>query len=157
MPPRTLAIVGFVVLICVALLAIGGGSAPTTQPQSPISLKDVYARGIEGRLGMRLGTIAEISGDVVPNTSKAKADDDEPFFLKITAVDGKPLAEPVLYPFIKQNSGINVAPKIGDKFRFVGFETGRFDGSPDGELKYVPAYATTGFGFHTRFVVLAAK
>jgi hypothetical protein len=66
---------GFVlVFICISI-----GGQPTTQPERPISLHDVAERGINGRLGVRLGTIVEVAGQVVPNSSNSKAELDAPF------------------------------------------------------------------------------
>ena len=103
------------------------------------------------------GTIVEVAGEVTPNTSDAKLDAAEPFFLSITTVDGRQLTKPAMYPFIEQAKLKNVSPKVGEKFHFVGFETGRFDGSPAGEFRYVDSYASTRYHFATQFVVLAAK
>lgn len=124
----------------------------------PISLQEIAARGVAGRLGPRLGTIMEITGAVVANASRAKAEADLPFVWRVDGVDGHPLKEALLFPVMSAGTGVTLAaPAVGDSFHVVGYETGGFGGAPDGEFKYVPAYPTTGFGFATRFVVLAVK
>jgi len=132
-------------------------TAPATQPATPITLDEIQSRGIAGRLHLPLGTIAETSGEVVSNTSTAKIDSGFPFFLKITAVNGKPLDPPVLYPPAKYDSGFPLALKIGDHFRLVGYETGSFQGAPEGLANHVPIMATTRYAFTLEFVVIAVK
>jgi hypothetical protein len=148
---------GTILLIGIAFLAKVEASAPSTQSRPAIPLDEVCARGIEGRLGVPLGTIATIAGEVVPNTSKAKEDSDEKFGLKIVAVNDKRLPEPELFSFGKQLIGPEFEPRVGKKFRFVAYETGGFHGLPDGMFKYSPPVATFGFSFGTHLVVLAVK
>jgi hypothetical protein len=147
---------------CLLIVAATCFSVPTnsqtTQPERPVLLKDIAERGVEGRLGVRLGTIVEAAGEVVANTSRAMIDADVPFFLQINTVDGRDLDKPVLYRFDMANQWVKVkTPKIGDSFRYAGYETGGFGGSPAGEFDYVGEYATTGYGFATRFAILGAN
>ena len=135
--------------LMLSLTAFTLQSAPapsSTAPATPITL-EIQSRGIAGRLHLPLGTIAETSGEVVSNTSTAKIDSGLPFFLKITAVNGKPLDPPVLYPPAKYDSGFPLALKIGDHFRLVGYETGSFQGAPKGLTNHVPIMATTRYAF----------
>ena len=100
----------------------------------------------------------EVSGDIVPNTSRAKADGGEPFFLRINEVDGRKLETPQLFssaamPLIHKVRGL----KVGGSFRCIGYESGAFQGSPGDVLKYVETYATQGFHFAVHFVVVMVK
>ena len=153
----------YAALGCVALAAVTAAltvsaRGPATQMQPPpLALAEVYARGVQGRLGRPLGTIAEAAGQVVPNDSKSKADSGEPYFLRIDAFDGAPLDPPVLYPFTRGRPDGEDALRIGDRFRFVAYETGGYQGAPDKLFDYVEPYATTGFYFGTDLVVVAKK
>ena len=154
MQPRTLTIVALLLAVS-TIVGVAAAKRPTTAPVAPLTLSEVDSSGIAGRLGCRLGTVVTLAGQIVANSSRAKADVDEVFFLKVERVDGKSLHSPALFtsrdlPLVR---GIP-ALKVGDKFQCAGYETGEYTGSPPGEFKYVPAYATTGFGFGTRFVVL---
>jgi hypothetical protein len=131
---------------------------PASQPVRPIAISELRARGIEGRLGSPLGTILEVSGIVVANTSRAKADISEPFFLRIEEVNGKKLDPPEELP--SRNLPLaHLAPelKVGDRFHCVGYETGGFEGTPPGVFDYVTPYPATGFGFALRFVPIKLK
>ena len=85
---QTLLIVASACLCGVGLFATLGG-ASATPPAAPIPLQEIQTRGIEGRLGFRLGTVISVAGHIVPNASRAKADVDEPFFAQ--ALTGMPL------------------------------------------------------------------
>jgi hypothetical protein len=130
-------------------------SSQTATTPGPIPLAEISNRGVQGMLGRPLGTIVNVSGEVVANDSRAKEDADQPFFLRIDQVDGKKLAKPVRYPFRLANQWVKMpVPKIGQRFEYAGYETGAFQGSPDGEFKYVPAYTSVGFSFVSEFRVL---
>lgn len=145
-------------VLAIVLLAGVAGEAkdpPPAEPETPVTLEDIHERGIAGTLGPPLGTILEVSGEVVANDSRSKADALEPFFLRIDEVDGRRLEAPQMFSS-KDMPLIRKAPdlKVGDTFRCIGYETGAFSGSPDGEFKYVQPYATHRFHFAVRFVVL---
>ena len=50
----TVCVAGFTGVIVLVSFA---GSNPATQPDRPVSLQDIQQRGVEGRLGFRLGMI----------------------------------------------------------------------------------------------------
>jgi hypothetical protein len=148
----------FTLLIAAPLTLHSLSCMTSSLPQSaasPIPLKDLHARGLAGRLGPPLGTIVEVSGEVVPNPSKGKADVSEPFFLRVDAVDGRKLQHPQSYPsrYLRLNREVPRL-KVGDRFQCVGYESGGYIGIVDGEFDYVPAYAAQGFHFAVEFVVL---
>jgi hypothetical protein len=144
--------------ICFVLAFMCVASArQTTQSEPPVTLEEIARRGIIGPLGAPLGTVVLIEGEVVPNTSRAKIDASVPLFLHITVVDGKALAEPIQYRFTQADDQVNVKrPKVGDKFRYRGYETGEFTGTPTSELNRT-LNATTEFHFATRFAIIEAK
>lgn len=122
---------------------------------TPIHLAELHERGLEGRLGFPLGTIVEVSGVVVENNSKSKTHAAEPFFLQIEKVKNQTLQRPQTFsltetPIVRKYGKM----KIGDRFNCIGYESGAFVGSPDGEFDYVPAYSTQPFHFASEFIVL---
>lgn len=150
-------------LLALAALAVprgtqGAGKVGAASADAPISLQELQERGVVGPLGRRLGTIVEITGVAVANTSRAKAEADLPFQLRLNTLDGKPLKESVIYPFVRASTELTlVAPAVGDSFHYVGYESGGFGGSPEGEFHYVAPRTTTGYSFESWFVVLAVK
>ena len=154
----TPAFIGLLACFALAAARSAQGGGKTDPAHAPISLQELAARGVAGPLGPRLGTLVEIAGVVVPNTSRAKADVDLPFLLRVDSVDGRPLTESVIYPYVRAGAGLTLAaPALGDSFHYAGYETGGFDGTPAGEARYVPPHADRGYGFLTYFVVLAVK
>lgn len=145
-------------VLAIGLLASVAGIAkdpPAAQPERPVPLKEIRERGIEGTLGPRLGTVVEVSGQVVANDSRGKADASEPFFLRIDEVDGVKLEAPRSFsstamPLIRKRPDL----KVGDAFRCVGYETGGFRGLADGEDRFVGPRAGQAFHFAVRFDVL---
>jgi hypothetical protein len=45
-------------------------------------------------------------------------------------------------------------PRAGARFKFVGYETGGFSGTPEEALVYIPRTATSGYYFTTSLVIL---
>lgn len=147
--------IGCLLIVALATMFVLARDAPKAKREPPVPLKEIQERGVEGRLGPRLGTIVEVSGKVVPNTSRAKVDVGEPFFLRIEQVDGHTLEKPLPYapsamPLHREISGL----KVGDSFRCVGYESGRFEGLADGESKYVEVRAGQPFHLAPQFEVL---
>jgi hypothetical protein len=149
------------VVVAVALAGAFGlmdKKMPAAQSEPALPLKEVRERGIEGTLGWPLGTVVEVSGKVVANTSRAKADAGEPFFLRIDEVDGHKLATPTLFsstdmPLIAEAPEL----KIGDRFRCVGYESGSLQGTPGAVFKHVEPFATERFHFAVHFVVVNVR
>lgn len=134
------------------VLVLASGCA--TQPKAPITLDEVYARGIQGPLGFRLGTVLSVSGRIIANSSLAKADVSEPFFVRVESVNGKRLDSPVDYPARDFQLVDQVKPlKIGDEFSCTGFETGRYNDFVDNPSG--PAFAHPGYGFVVYFHVFS--
>lgn len=150
------AAIGSCLLLSVATLSASlGRHSSGSQTDSPITFKELDDRGIEGTLGHPLGTVMEVSGRVVANTSRAKGDVDEPFFLRIEEVDGHKLYQPRLFsctamPLVRSAPDL----KVGDTFRCIGYESGGFQGTPGDVFKHVPVAATKGFGFAVNFAVV---
>jgi hypothetical protein len=147
-----------IVFLAFTVLSVAAQRPASTLPAGPIPLDEVHARGIEGKLGLRLGTVIEVSGEVITNSSQAKMNMDQPFFLRIDRVGDKALAQPAI--FRARDMDLQEARpelKIGDHFHCAGYETGSFHGSPNGEFKYVKPYATVGYGFGTQFIILSPK
>jgi hypothetical protein len=158
LPARVLALTAIVSAGCVRRAGEAPRDARTGNTSGPIPLAQVRERGIMGRLGVPMGTIVEVTGEVVENRSFAKGEATEPFFLRVDTVDGTKLEHPQLYP----SSAMPLARKagllsVGDPFRCVGYEVGYYHGSPPGEFKYIPSRADFGFGFASKFIVLAVK
>ena|SRR5579884_3160111 len=128
------------------------------QSEPVLRLKEVRERGIEGTLGRPLGTVVEVSGSVVANTSRQKADAGEPFFLRIVEMDGRELATPISFSSTDMPL-VDEAPelKVGDRFRCVGYESGTFRGTPADVFKHTEPSATLPFHFAVHFVVVKVK
>ena len=118
--PAAMGIVALVVLAA-ARGTQGAGKTGVAGSQAPISLQELQQWGVAGPLGRRLGTIVEISGVAVANTSRAKSEADLPFRLRVDTPDGKPLKESVFYPFVRAGRELTLpAPAVGDTFHYVG-------------------------------------
>ncbi len=142
------------ILIAIFFLFLSAGQAVAGES---VTLSQINNSGVMGSLGVRLGTIVTVEGVIVKNDSQQKADSGEPFFLSIEKVNGALLKRPVKYPFRTANQWVKLEePKVGYKFKYIGYETGGFAGSPEGEFKYVPPYQATGYYFDTSFLVLSA-
>ncbi len=132
----------------------GDGNAQTAS--GPVPLQVIHDRGIRGQLGVRLGTLVEVEGEVIPNQQKVKDLAHIDSYLKISKVDGHLLEEPVQFVFQTANQWAEVSePPVGERFHFVGYESGFYRGAVEGEFEYVQPYATYGFGFESCFFVLA--
>lgn len=120
-----------------------------------ISVADIRDDGVTGLLGRPLGTMVTVSGVAVPNAPRRKADASGALLLRITAVDGQPLAKPVQFPFRKAHEIVDVPePVIGKEFTYRGYETGGFRGVP---LNYGAPWQAMGFDFTEEFLVLPEK
>jgi hypothetical protein len=134
-------------LIPALLFAVGARSDPRP------SLADLGG-GVIGALGVPLGTIVTLEGEIVDGSSLAeKALSDRPV-LMVESVDGTPLAAPVLLTFT-WFAGAESA-ELSGRVTLIAYETGGFEGVPDGVFAHVPAVAAQSFHFASTLVLLKA-
>jgi hypothetical protein len=136
----------------------------TSQPAKPITVDDLR-RGVVGDLEVPLGTVVEIRGKVVPNTTNEKEYSGEPFFLKVEQVNEKRLTYPTRFRGTDLLDGefaalgLNLPHlKIGDSLDFFAYETGGYGGVPFEAFEYgMPLVATNGFHFIRHLVILPRR
>lgn len=106
-----------------------------------------------GELGQPLGQITTISGTVRQEALGAKASKLD-LVLRVETVNDRPLPQPITIRFTIFPTAQISKPVLGQSFTYVGYETGGFTGVPTAAFKWVPAIATTGFEFETRYQIL---
>ncbi|NUN66118.1 hypothetical protein HCU40_15480 [Pseudanabaena biceps] len=125
------------------------------QKNDVITVNDLEQKPLIGHLGKPLGKIITISGTVRQQGLGAKARPSE--VLNVEAVDDQTLAQPVTIEFNLFVTAQVAKPVLGQRFKYVGYETGGFTGIPSEAFKFVPVVATTSHQFYTLFQVLQEK
>src|SRR5258708_5073756 len=98
-----------------------------------------------GELGRPLGEIVTIEGIASDAADTRKKSDMGAVLLRIRTVNGKPLKSEIVLHFLPfQDAPIN-APSAGAEFKYIGYETGEYDGVPEKAFNYVPRAATTNY------------
>ncbi len=142
-----------VLLIVAAISTIfpfaGNSIGEPAKPLKSITVQELASIEVIGWLGRPLGTIVTVEGIVADGSYTMTKADDGCTLLRIETVDGKQLPKEKVF----QYSG-NDKPKVGSKFKYIGYETGGFTGAPAKLFDYMPAFATTGYRFSTEFHVL---
>ena len=145
---RTAAVLSVLVAV-VSWLLISHGNAKD-MPE-PITYADLTTRPVHGRLGHALGEIVTVEGVFADGTFTRAKMDDGWMLVRVRVVNGKRLKDEQIFQYEKSAKG---SPAVGSEFKFIGYETGGFTGTPDGVFKYTPPFATTGYGFTTSFMFL---
>jgi hypothetical protein len=140
-------------MVALLIVTIGAvGCASETHAEEPtknrksIDLKELQESDIIGHLGHPLGDIITIEGTIVEDPSKVSKVYEGHTLLRVRAVNGRKLATNVVLLL----SG-GKEPKGGTEFKYVGYETGAFTGTPEKSFEYVDRFATTSYLFMTRF------
>ena len=124
---------------------------------SPLPLADVVDRGVVGTLGVRLGTVVVVQGQLVRNSTESKRFYDEPFLLQVDTVDGHTLDKPAVFTRAQMPGVAGTRATVGDRFRCSGYETGSYYGTPAGAGPFsleTAGQAPGGYWFETRFVTV---
>jgi hypothetical protein len=155
MTKATLAMIFAAPVVLGGILLIAHASADDRPRRiEPIPVSELARRPVLGRLGHSLGGIVTIEGTVADGSfTRAKADEGETL-LRVRIVNGKRLKDEQVFPFRPSPWAKVSRPKVGSKFKYIGYETGGYTGIPADAFKYIPKVATTGYGFTTSFVVL---
>ncbi|HKB40057.1 MAG TPA: hypothetical protein VKD72_26715, partial [Gemmataceae bacterium] len=109
-------------------------------------------RQVLGSLGKPLGTLVTVEGVAANDDYRQLKIDQGKILLRIQKVDGKALKEEAIFPFEDLPFASVKKPAIGARFKYLGYETGRFVGIPQEALKHVGQATTTDHYFVTSFV-----
>jgi hypothetical protein len=142
-----------------AMLAVLTGSWLATADEAPreatIHASQLKPDQVIGRLGHPLGTILTIDGTILDGDSLRLKLYSGTTLLNVSRVNGQTLEKPVYREFGPYSTSLAIdVPPVGRQFKYVAYETGRFEGAPTGLFKYVPPMATTGYHFNTSLVLL---
>ena len=151
---RVLLVNVFVVLLFMSACSDQSRHAP--YGQDPITLRELYRRGVTGRIGSKLGQIIHIKGEVIDLDTGRKMDADVPYWLRIDSVDGKNLATPQHFRYNPHVLGsAPAALRVGDVFSFYAYESGGFSGVVTGEFDLIGPYAWPSYAFNTELIILS--
>lgn len=148
--------------IAVVLLALGVVIGATLRPnlaadppkeekkEKPIPIDEVRKRGVLGDLGHPLGTIVRIEGEAADGKDTGAKGDEGQTLLRVKSVNGVELKEPAVFHFVGADPD---KPKKGAKFKYIGYETAKFEGEVDGNELYRPVLfgGTTRYGLKRSF------
>lgn len=149
--------------ITVVLLAVGVVIGMTLRPniaadppkeekkEKPIPIDEVRKRGILGDLGHPLGTIVTIEGEVADDSFRKRKADLGHTLLRIKSVNGSELKDEVVFHY---DGAKEDKPKVGAKFKYIGYESACYYGNVDGQAKYIGSIANVGYWLHGSFVIL---
>jgi hypothetical protein len=112
-----------------------------------------------GLLGVPLGTVVRVTGEVFDgDETRCKADAGKTF-LRVATVNGGKLAEPVVFEFLRAPAAVK-KPTAGTSFDYYVHEYGAFDGvvEPPKELGIeTPEIAHDGFYYRRALTVHASN
>lgn len=143
--------------VIITLLIVGVSAAQDKRTRlntKPINMSRLTSSKVIGTFGRPLGEVVSIEGIAADeNYTRRKADTGQTL-LRVLAVNGKTLKHEAILPF-HPYEGVEVKkPSVGVRFKYVGYETGGFSGTPEAAFIYVPRVATSGYYFTTSFVIL---
>ena len=107
-----------------------------------------------GYLGHPLGEVITIEGITVDENYTKRKSDSGQLLLRVEDVNGKRLKNEVILHFSPFENVTIRNPSARAKFKYIGYETGGFNGIPERAFDYVPQAGTAGYAFSTSFVVL---
>jgi hypothetical protein len=102
-----------------------------------------------GRLGVPLGTVRKVKGEIVPPRNN-KSEFNQIIF-RVDAVDGVALPQSEYFQ-LKPAYGSQDVMKQQSTMRFYCYESGLFGGIPNEAFEHMPRVGTTAFGFKTFLV-----
>lgn len=153
MAKLSFAIVPIAVVAAAILFPFAVTSADKASGQATsITISELNKLQVIGWLGQPLGKIVTIEGVVTDDYYRKMKVDAGQTLLRVQAVDGKKLPGEQIVTVL--SAGVE-KPKVGSKFKYIGYETGGFTGVPREAFRYMqPVVATTGYYFTTDFVVV---
>lgn len=136
-----------------AAVLVGFGPTRADKPpekRKPIPVAELEAAGVLGRLGQPLGTVVTIEGVVADEKYERPKIDDRQILLLVRRVNGTKLAKEQVFCFSDPTKSF-AQPKANAAFKYLGYETGGFEGVPEQVWEHFGRSAVAGFGFQTHF------
>ena len=99
------------------------------KPQKSINVSELQGLQVIGYLGQPLGKIVTVEGVIADGSYTNTKADAGATLLRINTVDGKELQKEQVFQLSRVDK-----PKVGSKFKYVGYETGGFTESPPAHL-----------------------
>jgi hypothetical protein len=144
--------------ILVVLILIGTGASAFAQDLPtrliPITADDLNRRfEVHGSLGVPLGTVVTIRGEVDAGNRKAYG---SPRFLRIGSVSGKELATPITLPYQLASDAKN--PLVENtSYELRAFEHGGFAGAPRDDMRKGLPGQELAYAFYSHLVILSSS
>jgi hypothetical protein len=144
---------------CFAAFAWDETPAKSPAEGKPISVASLENQLPVGHLGVPLGTVVRVTGEAFSgDTTRRKADMGKTL-LRIDKVNGKLLAKPVVFAFLRAPASVK-KPIPGEKVDYYAHEYGEFDGvvTPPKELGIEQVvFAHDGFYYRRHLSVHASN
>lgn len=177
----------FAMLAFLPFIAAGCSTWPKEDVRVPeLSVSSLNQGRILGELGAPLGTVVEVRASIVAGSELQSKRHQGCYLLRITEVDGHPLAVPAVMEFtVPGFAGVQLASNDSDLYElktgtkagtlepaqierlregYVGrqvllavYETGQYSGVPHNVPQDIPTWQDRGFGFRSLLVVLAER
>lgn len=147
------------VILLAASLMISGAMLPVTnnasgdEDQQTIQVGDLNRIPIIGRLGVPLGQVVVIEGDVIDDEGKLAKGRGGTLILRINTVERQPLEKSVDFldeVIVRDRKRVGLTD---GRYRLAVYETGSFTGWPKGDT-YRPVPQTHGFHFQSELVIV---
>ncbi len=155
------------------------------ESSSSLTVAELRQRPVIGELSVPLGTIVDLTAEVVSGNSLRWKYAEGRYLLRVIKVERHVLDHPVIMDFehwspdpcdlacddaefqdvvrrkLKEGAtqaDVNAFAShyVGRKYRLVGFESGGFSGVPDVKPGMIP-YSGYAYGFHNKLVVMEVK
>ncbi|MCW1884711.1 hypothetical protein OKA04_08225 [Luteolibacter flavescens] len=144
-------------IIIIAMLAAGVAGLSAEETKAKVSIDELHEnKTLVGKLGEPFGKLLRVRCRAfVPDKNKplSKADESEEW-VEIMAADGKLFGVPILMKWRAFQINPVAKPAPGKTIEVWGYETGGFEGMPNGSFEHVPRVAGTGFRFVSSLVAL---
>jgi hypothetical protein len=135
--------------ILILLLHLIGGKAVL----GAIDVSDPkFHEQIKGNLGVALGTIVTIEGEVVQKTGRFGPEPGQ--LVKVERLNRQALVPPVILEYEPAIRNAEINMRLGSKVELVCFESGGFVGLPKGMFDVVPAVSSVSFVWRSKLMVV---
>ena len=144
-----------IMAVAITFLVPGGMSIADKPPEKKksITVAELQEMQVLGSLDHPLGEIVTIEGVVAGEDYRRDKGDLGHTLLRIQSVNGKKLTEEWVFHFNPFSDDVK-KPKVGSRFKYVGYESGGFGGLPTKAFEIIGLIALPSYSFGTHFVIL---